>query len=280
VEIVVWVVGLGLASGLPAELAGLVSERLAVPVGVAASAVLLALGAVPWWRAARPVLLGWAGLSVFGWLAAVVTGWAPVAAALDGAPVPVAFLVVNSFKVVSVALVALVCWRYGLGREALRLRRGDPLAATGVPKVRWVVLGPVVMLVVAVLFATGVPAGGGDLVAPSWGGLPAWLALLPICLAGPLVNAAAEEFLYRHATLAALDRVVSVRAAVALSSVLFGLGHLTGNPGGWTGVLYTTAFGLVCAWALVRTRGFCWNLPIHVVGDLGVVTVLLATTSR
>jgi membrane protease YdiL (CAAX protease family) len=258
-----------------------------VPVGAAATAALLGLwalcGVVPALRAARPVLLVWAGLSVFGWVSAAVTGWAPVAVALAGAPVPVAFLAVNSFKIVSVGLVALACRRYRLGRRELRLRPGDPLATTGIPRVRWVVLGPVVMLVVAVLFATGMPAGGGGLVRPApgvlLGGLPAWLAYLPVILAGPLVNAAAEEWLYRHAALAALERVMPLGPAVALSSLLFGLGHLTGNPGGWPGVVYTTVFGLVCAWALVRVRGFCWNLPIHVVGDLGVVTVLLATTS-
>jgi membrane protease YdiL (CAAX protease family) len=279
VRIVIWMAGLGLASGLPAELAGLSWPPLAVPAGIAATGTLMGLWAMPALRAARPVLLVWAGLSVFGWLSGLITGLAPVAYALHAAPVPVAFLVVNSFKLVSVGLVALACRHYNLGRDALRLRPGDPLASTGLWRLRWVVLGPVVMVAVAALFATGVPAGGGGLAALAWVGIPAWLAYLPVILAGPLVNAAAEEFLYRHAALAALDRTMPVMPAVALSSVLFGLGHLTGNPGGWSGVAYTTIFGLVCAWALVRTRGFCWNLPIHIVGDLGVVVTVMATAN-
>ncbi|GAA4219603.1 CPBP family glutamic-type intramembrane protease [Actinocatenispora rupis] len=98
-------------------------------------------------------------------------------------------------------------------------------------------------------------------------------------LLGALVNAAAEEFLYRHATAAALRGVTATVPAVLLGSVVFGLGHLTGNPGGVVGVGYTVVFGLVCAAAMVRVRGVAWNLPIHVAGDLGVVlTAALLTT--
>jgi membrane protease YdiL (CAAX protease family) len=64
--------------------------------------------------------------------------------------------------------------------------------------------------------------------------------------------------------------------AVLLTSGLFGLAHVTGNPGGLTGVLYTTVFGLVCAHAMTRARGFAWNLPIHFFGDVGVCVSLVA----
>lgn len=57
---------------------------------------------------------------------------------------------------------------------------------------------------------------------------------------------------------------------------MFGPAHLTGNGGGVTGVLYTMVFGLVCAHAMTRTRGFAWNLPIHVFGDVGVRATLVA----
>ena len=64
-----------------------------------------------------------------------------------------------------------------------------------------------------------------------------------------------------------------------LTSAVFGLAHVTGNPGGLPGVLYTTAFGLVCAHAMLRTRGFAWNLPIHFFGDVGVCVTLVALAS-
>ncbi len=57
-------------------------------------------------------------------------------------------------------------------------------------------------------------------------------------LLGTVLNAAAEEFLYRHTAIRALTDAMGVAGAVALTSVVFGLAHLTGNPGGWTGVLF------------------------------------------
>jgi membrane protease YdiL (CAAX protease family) len=66
---------------------------------------------------------------------------------------------------------------------------------------------------------------------------------------------------------------------MALTSAVFGLAHITGNPGGLTGVLYTGVFGYVCALAMVRTRGFCWNLPLHIAGDVGILFVLALTPS-
>ncbi|HEY3503709.1 MAG TPA: CPBP family intramembrane glutamic endopeptidase [Actinocatenispora sp.] len=176
----------------------------------------------------------------------------------------------------AVALVALLARRLGWGRAALTLRLGDPRATTGLRvagrPVRWTVAGPLAVAAVLALFAFLPPAPPPDR-------LPHVLGWLPVFLLGALVNAAAEEFLYRHATTAALRGVTATVPAVLLGSVVFGLGHLTGNPGGVVGVGYTAVFGLVCAAAMVRVRGVAWNLPVHVAGDLGVVltAALLAT---
>lgn len=99
---------------------------------------------------------------------------------------------------------------------------------------------------------------------------------LPVIAAGALVNSAAEEFLFRHAAILASREVMGTTPAMLLTSLVFGLAHLTGNPGGLTGVLYTGLFGLVCAHAMLRVRGFAWNLPIHFFGDVGVCATLVA----
>ena len=181
-----------------------------------------------------------------------------------------AFLVVNGLKVFSVGPTVLVARRYGWGAADLDLRPGDPRAPVG-PHVRgrvlrWPVAGPAVIAVTLALFVTGVPAGALGRVLP-------WL---PVIVLGALVNASAEEFLYRHVAIRALRDTMGGAPAMLLTSSLFGLAHLTGNPGGLTGVLYTAGFGLVCAHAMLRTHGFAWNLPIHFFGDVGVCLTLVA----
>lgn len=270
--------GVLLASGLPAALAGSVSTRMAIAAGLATTLVLGGL-----WRLtcrvgrlapARRILAVFALLSVFGWFSALVTVLPPVAHWLDTAPVGLAFLLVNGLKLISVAPLALIVRRWR--PTDLYLRVGDPRAPVGLPGVargvRWTVAGPVLIVLVLTLFLTSVPADRMD-------GLPGALRWLPVFVAAAFVNAAAEEFLYRHAAVAALRDVMTVPAAIALTSVVFGLAHLTGNPGGLTGVLYTGIFGCVCALAMVQVRGFGWNLPLHIAGDVGVLFVLVLAPS-
>lgn len=270
---VAWAAGILLAGGLPMETVSVLTSRPAVAVaGFATTVVLAALwraAAGRTWEAARGALAVFAATSVFGWVSAVVTALPGVD--LDAVPVAVAFLLVNGLKVVSVVLVVLVARRYGWGPGDLLVRVGDPRAPAG-PSVRghalrWSVAGPVVIVVVLALFLTAVPADG----------LGRVLVWLPVIALGALVNAAAEEFLYRHAAIRALRESMGATPAMLLTSCVFGLAHVTGNPGGVTGVLYTGVFGLVCAHAMLRTRGFAWNLPIHFFGDVGVCAVLIAT---
>jgi membrane protease YdiL (CAAX protease family) len=259
-----WVAGLVLASGLPLELAS--PGAASIVAGMATTGVLLLATVVRAWAAARAALLVYAAISTGGWASLLVTMVPPVGQWLAAAPVAVAFLVVNGVKVISVALAALVVRRWGT--SGLYLRPGDPRALAGPRRwgLRWAVAGPVTIAATLVLFATGVPAGSTGRVAP-------WL---PVIALGALVNASAEEFLYRHAAIRALRESMGVTPAVLLTSAMFGLAHLTGNPGGLSGVLYTTVFGLICAHAMTRTQGFGWNLPIHFFGDVGVCVTLVA----
>lgn len=271
---VAWAAGLLLASGLPAEAATALSPAASIAAGLATTGALLLLwrtaAAVRGWAPVRGALLVFAAISVFGWASALVTAIPAVEHRLAAAPVAVAFLVVNGLKVLSVVPAALVVRRYGWGAADLDLRPGDPYAPAG-PRVRghglrWPVAGPAVIAVTFVLFATGVPA---DAVVRA-------LPWLPVIALGALVNASAEEFLYRHVAIGALRGTMGATPAMFLTSGLFGLAHVTGNPGGLTGVLYTAGFGLVCAHAMLRTRGFAWNLPIHFFGDVGVCLTLVA----
>ncbi|GAA1666507.1 hypothetical protein GCM10009765_14970 [Fodinicola feengrottensis] len=263
--------GIGLAGGLPYEVASAWSPYAGFLAGLATTALLLLLYSIaqgnPRLAPAAGALAIFASLSVFGWFGTVVTAIPAVADWLATAPVPLAFLVVNATKFGSVVPAAVVAYKRGWTRDELNLRIGN-LNARAVGPLRWPVVGPAVIVVVLALFLVG--THGYETVVP-------WV---PVILLGTVLNAAAEEFLYRHTAIRALTDAMGVAGAVALTSVVFGLAHLTGNPGGWTGVLFTTAFGLICALAMVRTRGFGWNLLIHVCGDIGVVLALSLTTQR
>ncbi|WP_168200795.1 CPBP family intramembrane glutamic endopeptidase [Allokutzneria sp. NRRL B-24872] len=247
-----------LASGVPAALS---DSSWSAAVGVAGTATLLLMSAVPAWGTARPLLLLFAATSVFGWLTSLITSLPGVTGALTSLPIPVAFLAVNSVKLVSVGLAALLARRQRWSLEELHLRPGSPRAGG------WLIFGPLLCLLVPGLFLAELPSG-------ALAHLPSVLPWLPVMLAGCLINAAAEEFLYRGAALRAAREVMPLAPALALGSAVFGLSHLGGNPGGWLGVLTSAAFGLVCAFAMLSARGFVWNLAVHVCADLGIVASL------
>jgi membrane protease YdiL (CAAX protease family) len=260
-----------LVGGAVATWSAPLSPRGTVVVGVVVSVALAGM-----WGVARPrrlacavplAVLSW--ISVFGWLTLSLTAIGPVHRWLATVPVPYAFTLVAALKYVSVTGALWACHRRD--RHRLHIRVGSPTASTGLrigPMVlRWTVAGPLLIAAVLALFVTGVE--------PSEDRWAAVGALAPIIAVGALLNALAEELMYRHTLIATLAETTSTRVAVTYSSLVFGVGHLTGNPGGLTGVVYTAVFGAVCAWAMLTTRGMCWNLPIHVAGDLGVLYTLL-----
>jgi hypothetical protein len=267
-----WGAGLLLAGGLPVALTG---PPWSAAAGADATGVLLLLwriaAFVRRWAPTRSGLAVLAAISVFGWATTLITALPPVGHRLSAMPVAVGFLLVNGLKVISVAPVALIARRHHWSAADLALHPGDPNAPAG-PRVHgttlsWAVAGPLIIVLTLLLFATGIPYGALGRAVP-------WL---PVIAVGALVNAAAEEFLYRHAAIYALRDAIGATEAMFLTSVMFGLAHFTGNPGGVTGVLFTTMFGFVCAHAMLRTRGFAWNLPIHFAGDVGVCVTLVAS---
>ncbi|MBK1787681.1 CPBP family intramembrane glutamic endopeptidase [Prauserella cavernicola] len=271
-----------LATGVAVTLAGSVAVQVSpawqvqAGVGVPATVVLFALARVCRERPSADALLALGALSVFGWVSALVTAVPAVSTWLGTVAVPVAFLVVNSMKLSSVAVLVVLARRNRWSRHDLLVRRGTLNAPTGIPGLRWGLAGPVVIVAVLALFlsdpaVTGTGLAGVELV-------ELVLPWAPVMLAGSLVNAVSEELLYRHALIATASRLLGTGTAVVMSCLVFGLGHITGSPGGLTGVLATAVYGLVCAAAMLGNRGMTWNLVIHVFGDLGAVTALLVAT--
>lgn len=255
----------GLADALPA------SPSMRIALGAVATAVLAVLswvvGRSSKLAPAQDALLVFTAMSVFGWASAWITSAPAVDGWLRAAPIPVAFLIVNGLKVTSLVPLLVFARYRNWSREQLLFRIGNPAEATGIPRVRWTALAPLVIVVVLVLFLSELPAT----VFAHLGSAAVWL---PVMLLASVVNAVCEEVLYRHATIGTARAVTGLVPAVILSSVVFGLGHLGGSPGGVFGVLYTAVYGAICAIAMLQTRGMVWNLLIHVFGDLSIVLTL------
>ncbi|OZM74704.1 hypothetical protein CFN78_00175 [Amycolatopsis antarctica] len=270
------VVGLLLLNSLTVQLA--TAWQIQVTVGALATVSLVGLA----WacrhrfhRSATDLLLTLAAVSVFGWVSAALTALPPVESWLGTAPVPLAFLAVNAIKLSSLAALAVVAYRRRWSRQRLLVRVGDLNVPSGIPFLRWGILGPVVIVAVLFLFLAD-PAVTANFTSDTVTLLLTWA---PVMLAGAAVNAVCEELLYRHALITTAQPLFGTAVAVTVSCFVFGIGHITGSPGGWLGVLSTAVYGAVCAAAMVQNRGMAWNFLIHLFGDLGAVSALLIATS-
>ncbi|HEX3673276.1 MAG TPA: CPBP family intramembrane glutamic endopeptidase [Rhizomicrobium sp.] len=74
-----------------------------------------------------------------------------------------------------------------------------------------------------------------------------------------------EELLYRGFLLWLLIPAAGVAGAIAISSILFGLGHVYQ---GWRGVLATGSVGLVFALFYAFTRSLWWVMAAHALIDI------------
>ncbi|MCZ7544241.1 MAG: CPBP family intramembrane metalloprotease [Anaerolineae bacterium] len=90
-----------------------------------------------------------------------------------------------------------------------------------------------------------------------------------------VINAFAEEFLYRSALLPQVLPFFGKGASLILVAAWFGLGHYFGMPSGVTGVLLTTIGGWIFAKSMVETRGMGWPLFLHFVSDFTIYVVIL-----
>jgi hypothetical protein len=102
---------------------------------------------------------------------------------------------------------------------------------------------------------------------------------LPLLLAGAvlfsIVNAAAEEFVYRGFVHQSLAETFPLPAALLLQAAAFGLLHIQGFPSGVTGAGLAFVFGLMMGWIRVQSDGMLAPWAAHVAADLTIVGILL-----
>src|SRR5690606_29136795 len=108
---------------------------------------------------------------------------------------------------------------------------------------------------------------------PSLSNLSVGLVLFAALCA--VMNAFAEEFLYRSALLPQVLPLFGKAASLILVASWFSIGHYFGVPQGLTGVILTTIGGWIFAKAMIETRGMGWPLFLHFVSDFTVYVVVL-----
>jgi membrane protease YdiL (CAAX protease family) len=93
------------------------------------------------------------------------------------------------------------------------------------------------------------------------------LIFLPAIVVAAAINAFGEEFEFRSVLLARLEPVLGPQSAILMASVVFGLMHYFGAPGGPFGVVLAGYLGWIAAKSMIETRGFVWAFLIHFIGD-------------
>jgi membrane protease YdiL (CAAX protease family) len=164
----------------------------------------------------------------------------------------------------------------GLKRQDFFLTVGNLKATAepekwGVPRKPEIWLGfslRYAVIIVTILLIFMVPA-----MQPSLSNLSVGLVLFAAVCA--LMNAFAEEFLYRSALLPQVLPLFGKGASLILVASWFGMGHYFGVPSGITGVILTTIGGWVFAKSMAETRGFTWPLFMHFVSDFTIYVVIL-----
>jgi hypothetical protein len=112
---------------------------------------------------------------------------------------------------------------------------------------------------------------------------PADLAkALPWAFAIALLNATNEELIFRVALIEGLAPslgagIITATVVALISGLLFGLPHWRGHPGGPAGAVLAGFLGWLAATATIQTGGIAWAWSLHVVLDVVILTVVLAS---
>jgi len=121
------------------------------------------------------------------------------------------------------------------------------------------------------------------IVRPDLADVPLPVGLHPALLATgflgwAVVNAAAEELYFRGALQHELVRTLG-RGGVVVQAVAFGFMHVHGFPGGWSGVILATIFGLMVGALRSRASGLLAPWVAHVGADLTIAVIRLILAS-
>ncbi len=249
-----------------------------LPVRVGLLGILVALSFV--WPSIRP-LRGFALIflviyGVEGWFFGTFVPHSPLYSQLFGGNPNLAFFGERLMRIGASLVMLLVLLAMGLKRQDFFLTPGSLTATAepekyGVPRrtEKWPGFSiRYAFIIVTILLVFMVPA-----MKPSLSNLSVGLVLFAALCA--VMNAFAEEFLYRSALLPQVLPLFSKGASLILVASWFGMGHYFGVPSGVTGVILTTIGGWVFAKSMVETRGFAWPLFMHFVSDFTVYIVIL-----
>ncbi len=177
-------------------------------------------------------------------------------------------------RLIPCALLASTLLGTGLGRRDVFLTRGDMSAPARLPwgTVSWSRLGPALILILA----AGLSIQLTLTVHPDGRLLGRALEALPLAMVFAALNAAQEEFSYRIVFLSHLVPAVGARQALLLTSLLFGLAHWYGHPGGPSGVVLAGIAGYLWGKSMIETRGSAWAWLIHAFQDVVIFAFLVA----
>lgn len=183
---------------------------------------------------------------------------------------------------IEAVLLILLLVGVGVKRQELFLAVGKlraPAVGLRLPGLgnRWLLVGPLLALLLTLLFFFGTAAMTGT----QLGALRSVLPWLPAILLFALINAFGEEFVYRAAPLSQLWQVVGERQAVWLTAVWFGLGHYDGSDlGGAVYALMAGGVALLYGKAMVETRGIILPTVMHMATDVAIYLFLAISSAR
>ena len=249
-----------------------------LPARIGALAVLLALTFA--WPLIRPlrrlVLIFLVIYGVEAWFFQTLLPQSQFYANVFGGSTDLSFYGERLMRIGATVAMLLVLLGMGLKRQDFFLTVGNLKAVAeperwGIPRKpeTWPGFGGRYAIIIVVLFLVFmVPA-----MQPSLSNLSVGLVLFAALCA--LMNAFAEEFLYRSALLPQVLPLFGNGASLILVAAWFGIGHYFGVPQGLTGVILTTIGGWIFAKAMVETRGMGWPLFLHFVSDFTVYVVIL-----
>jgi membrane protease YdiL (CAAX protease family) len=97
------------------------------------------------------------------------------------------------------------------------------------------------------------------------------LVYSPGIVAGSILNAVSEEYIFRAMLLGCFIPAVGIRHALGLTAVLFGLEHW---PTAGIGIILTCYSGWIYAKSVSETRGWTWALVQHVAADIPIYALV------
>jgi membrane protease YdiL (CAAX protease family) len=170
-------------------------------------------------------------------------------------------------------LIALTLIHSGLTRKEIYLTPGNLKARLARTTIPWAILAPVILLLMAFGLTAQLHYIMGKSHTPTH--LP-WSSIAAIAIPFAVINAFHEEFRFRFVLLAHGRRALGPRTALWITSLNFGLAHYgSGHPGGPTGAITTTLFGLLLARSLYDTEGGLIAWLTHIAADIIIMTVVL-----